>query len=75
MSNGLRPASPLDRPAVIAALTALRAEWAEAAEGAPLDTVKGSIGYLFEDVMEALGLSELEKLEVYGQIWRLHVRP
>ena len=73
--NNLRTLSPLDRTVVIAALAHLRAEWEEAVEGAPLHAVKGSIGCFLDDVIEALNLNELEKLEVYGQIRRLHVRP
>lgn len=71
--NNPRAASPLDRATVIAALTHLCAEWEEAAEGAPLHTIKGNIGCFFDDVIEALGLSDLEKLEVFGHLRRGHV--
>ena len=59
----------LDRAAVITTLSALYSEWTQAADGQPLQTVHGSVGLIFDDVLEALGLTELEKGEVCG-LWR-----
>lgn len=63
----------LDRRFVITALSNLCAEWREAADGEPLNTVQGNVGLLIEDVCTVLGLTELEKGEVQGQ-WRLGMR-
>ena len=65
----LANAFPLERATVIAALTHLREEWEEAADGQPLKMVKGNVGMLFEDVLDAIGLTELEKGLVCG-LWR-----
>lgn len=76
MSNESKASAPLDRLAVIAALTHLREEWEDAADGQPLHTVQGNVGLLLDDVLDALDLTILEKGLVRGQ-WHkgvLHVR-
>jgi hypothetical protein len=61
--------SALERPAMLAALTRLRQEWEEAADGEALYMLYGNVGLFFDDVLDALGLTELEKGEVHG-LWR-----
>lgn len=65
------PLHALDRHQVIQALARIWDEWEKAGDGQPLNTVKGNVGLLLEDVMEALKLNDLEKLEVRGLVWRM----
>jgi hypothetical protein len=57
----------LDRQRVIDALTIIRKEWDIASEGEPLEFVEGSVGFIIQDVVLAIGLSEDEQLAVLGQ--------
>jgi hypothetical protein len=44
---------------VIAALTTIRQEWEEAADGQPLEEVYGSVGLLLNDIAQSIGLAEV----------------
>jgi hypothetical protein len=57
----------LDRQKVIDALTIIRREWDVAAEGEPLEIIDASVGFILQDVVLAIGLSEDEQLAVLGQ--------
>lgn len=57
---------PLNRKTVLLALANLHEEWREAANGKPLEEIPTSVGLLFDDVMCALGLTELEQGQVKG---------
>ncbi len=56
----------LDRQEVIDALTIIRKEWEVAAEGEPLEIIDASVGFILQDVVLAIGLSEDEQLTVLG---------
>ena len=57
----------LDRDRAIEGLAQLRREWQEAANGAPLAEVKGSIGLLLADIANAMGLTPEEAAQVLGE--------
>jgi hypothetical protein len=57
----------LDRQQAIEALTIIRHEWEVAADGEPLEIVNASVGFILQDVVQAIGLSEDEQLAVLGQ--------
>ena len=54
------------RPHVIDALTQIRQEWEQAADGQSLVDVQGSVGLLFADVAVAIGLTPEETKHVFG---------
>jgi len=56
----------IDRQQVIEALKTIRQEWEEAADE-PLEVVEGSVGFILQDVVQGIGLSEEESLAVLGQ--------
>lgn len=58
----------LDKHHVIEALKKIRCEWEEAADGEPLEDIKGHVGCLLLDVVQGIGLSEDEQLAVLGRI-------
>ncbi len=58
---------PLNRKAVLLALTGLYEEWRKAANRKPLEEISTSVGILFDDVMCALGLTELGQVKGWWQ--------
>ena len=56
-----------DKRQVIEALAKLRSEWEEAANGASLTLIEGSVGLILADVAEALKLTSEERTAVLGQ--------
>jgi hypothetical protein len=56
----------LDRDRTIDGLTQLRQEWQEAAHGAPLVDVRGSVGLILADVVGAMDLLPEEAARVLG---------
>ncbi len=54
------------RPNLVDALTRVREEWEQAAEGRGLIMVKGSVGLLFYDLAMAIGLTSEETDQVFG---------
>jgi hypothetical protein len=56
----------IERPQVVQAIQKMREEWEEAAEGASLNKVKGSVGYLLDDFARLLGLTPEECAQALG---------
>ena len=61
-------------------LAAIRLEWEELGAGASLVDVKGSVGFLLEDVCKALNLTKEQRLRLLGRklakqidTWKLRV--
>ncbi len=57
---------PLNRKVVLLAMTGLYEEWRKATNGKPLEEISTNVGILFDDVMCALGLTQLEQGQVKG---------
>jgi hypothetical protein len=55
------------RTQIIGAISKLREEWQEIADGASLVELKGSVGLLLADLALALGLSPDEQVQVLGE--------
>jgi len=55
-----------DRPHIVQALCGIRSEWEEAADGASLARVDGSVGMLLADITSAIGLTSEEQVQVLG---------
>jgi hypothetical protein len=53
-------------PHVIDALTQIRQEWEQAADGQSLVDIQGSVGLLFADFAVAIGLTPEETRHVFG---------
>lgn len=51
---------------IVNALTALRQEWQQAAEGASLLELDANIGFMLADLVTSLGLSDQEQVLVLG---------
>ena len=58
--------SYIPRLLVIAALTKLRQEWQEAADGKSLVDVNASVGLLLADISKSVGLTSLEQNQIFG---------
>ena len=56
----------VDLDVIIQRLGILRAEWEEAAQGKPLEVVKGSVGLLLEDFYNLLELLPEERTSIPG---------
>jgi hypothetical protein len=55
------------RPNVITALIQIREDWEVAADGDSLVDVRGSVGMLFGDIVDAVGLTYEERCQVLGE--------
>jgi hypothetical protein len=56
----------IPRTHVVAALSQLRQEWQEAADGQSLTDIDGNVALLLADVAMAVGLNTLEQVQVFG---------
>jgi hypothetical protein len=56
----------LDRNQVVQALSKIRAEWEEAADGVSLSQIPGSVGMLLADIATAIGLTSEEQVQALG---------
>ena len=56
----------LDRDRAIDGLARIRQEWQEAANGMPLADMRGNVGLMLEDVVNAMGLLPEEAARVLG---------
>ena len=52
----------IERSKAVEALTALRSEWEDAADGKPLELVYASVGLLLDDVCQAFSI-DVEELQ------------
>ena len=56
----------LNRHAVVQALTSIRQEWEEAADGMSLSAIHTSVGLLMMDIVSAIELTSDEQMLVLG---------
>ena len=56
----------ITRTRVLTALTRLRQEWQDAAAGRSLMSIDANVGLLLADVVMAVGLDTIERVEVLG---------
>lgn len=56
----------LDRDQAIEGLARIRQEWQEASNGKPLSEMRGNVGLLLDDVVNAMGLLPDEAARVMG---------